>query len=77
MYLQIESKSLRLESLEFCLPEEIERSLALLTVRARHKGIAMTCHIDADVPTLVVGDPHRLQQVVLNLAGNSLKFTHK
>jgi two-component system sensor histidine kinase/response regulator len=76
-YIQIEAKNLRLESLHFSLPDEIQRSLALLGVRASDKGIEMTCHVDEKVPTMVVGDPHRLQQVLLNLAGNSLKFTHK
>lgn len=60
----------------FALREEVGQSLALLQKGAREKGLQLSCHVSEGVPGRVVGDPLRLRQVLLNLAGNALKFTH-
>jgi PAS domain S-box-containing protein len=72
---KIESGKLELESAPFSLRRLLEQTASVLSVRARQKGLSLSCHIRDDLPQMVVGDRTRLQQVLLNLAGNAIKFT--
>jgi PAS domain S-box-containing protein len=72
---KIDAQSMQLEGIEFGLREEVKQSLSLLEVRAREKGIAMSCEIKEEVPNGVIGDPMRLRQIIMNLVSNALKFT--
>ena len=72
---KIESDSIQLESTSTS-PAGIVRDVATqLFPKARERGIALTVHIGGGVPEQVFGDPLRLRQIVLNMAGNALKFT--
>jgi PAS domain S-box-containing protein len=72
---KIEAKRLELERVDFDLREAVGNAAKLLAVRAAEKGIELACHIDADVPEVLVGDEGRLRQVLLNVMGNAIKFT--
>eukprot|EP00897_Mesotaenium_endlicherianum_P003575 jgi/Mesen1/3245/ME000187S02401 len=74
---KIESQNLELEALRFNLRLHLDDALALLEVVSREKGLQLTCDIDERVPEVVVGDPVRVRQVLLNLISNSIKFTTK
>jgi hypothetical protein len=74
---KIEAGRLELETIDFGLATAVEDVLDLLAERARSKGLELGCAIHADVPAVVNGDPGRLRQILLNLVGNALKFTHE
>jgi len=73
---KIEAKKLVLEILDFDLSSLMEDFAASLALRGHEKGIEFLCAVDLDVPTLLRGDPGRLRQILTNLAGNAIKFTH-
>ena len=72
---KIEAGRLELDPIEFDLAESLQTILKTLAMRAAQTGLELICDIRPGVPKLVVGDPARLRQVVLNLVGNALKFT--
>jgi TMAO reductase system sensor TorS len=72
---KIEAGKLELEHIEFALREIIEETIEILVLRARAKGLELRCEIESSVPAAVRGDPVRLRQVLINLAGNAIKFT--
>ncbi len=74
---KIEAGKLELESIEFSLRETLGDTLLTIANRSTEKGLELALHIPPDVPDLLVGDPTRLRQIVMNLAGNAIKFTEK
>ncbi|MCA1456395.1 response regulator [Bradyrhizobium sp. BRP22] len=74
-YSKIEAGKIDLESRPFALSKLIEDITELLAPRAEAKGIEIAAYIDERLPMDVVGDAARLRQVLLNLAGNAIKFT--
>ncbi|MEO6785338.1 MAG: response regulator [Chthoniobacteraceae bacterium] len=74
---KIEAGKLDLERTEFSLRELLGETVTTLAPRAQNKGIELLLHIRPEVPDIIIGDPHRLRQVIVNLVGNSLKFTER
>ncbi len=72
---KIEAGKLELESIQFSLRETIGNTLLTIAHRAAQHGLELACHIPPNVPDSLVGDPMRLRQIVMNLAGNAIKFT--
>ncbi|MEA2039394.1 MAG: response regulator [Thermodesulfobacteriota bacterium] len=74
---KIEGDMLELEQIDFNLNNAVEDTVKSLAYLAHKKGLELACRIHRDVPVALMGDPGRLRQVIVNLAGNSLKFTEK
>ncbi len=73
---KIESGKLRLEKIGFSIEKVINESLATLQHLAKAKNISLRKEIAPDIEDLIVlGDPIRLKQILINLAGNGVKFT--
>jgi two-component system sensor histidine kinase/response regulator len=76
-YSKIEAGKLELEIVEFDLRELAEQLADLVAVTAQQKGLEMLLFFDPRLPASVRGDPTRLRQILLNLAGNAVKFTEQ
>lgn len=76
-FAKIEAGKLELYQIKFSLRESIEETIKTLTIRAHQKGLRLLYIVDSGVPDLLVGDTGRLRQILVNLIGNSLKFTEK
>ncbi|MGJ4992845.1 ATP-binding protein [Bradyrhizobium sp. HKCCYLS3077] len=76
-YSKIEAGKLALEAQPFSLAALIEEITELLAPRAQAKQLEIAAYMDERLPTFVTGDAARLRQVLLNLAGNAIKFTSK
>ncbi len=72
---KIEAGKLELEILDFDLRALLDDFAGLMALRAQDKGLEFICAAAPDVPANLTGDPGRLRQVLLNLAGNAVKFT--
>jgi len=74
---KIEAGRLELEAIDFDPRQLAESVVELLAEPAQRKGLDLVYAVDAAVPPAVHGDPGRLRQVLLNLAGNAVKFTER
>jgi two-component system, sensor histidine kinase and response regulator len=73
---KIEAKKLDLEEIPFVLRDDLGDCIETLAFRGHAKGLEIACHVKPDVPDHLIGDPGRLRQVIVNLVGNAIKFTH-
>jgi two-component system, sensor histidine kinase and response regulator len=72
---KIEVGRLSLDPIEFNLRDHLGQAMKSLALGAHQKDLELACFVPPELPEFVVGDPARLRQVVLNLAGNAIKFT--
>ncbi|HTB19633.1 MAG TPA: response regulator [Bryobacteraceae bacterium] len=73
---KIEAGRLELNLVRFNLRNDLEEAVRALAVRAHEKGLELLCEWGAGVPDYVIGDAVRVRQIVVNLLGNAIKFTH-
>ena len=74
---KIEAGKLDIEILDFDLRTTVEDTAEMLAMRAADVGLELICQINPVVPSHLRGDPGRLRQIITNLAGNAIKFTHE
>jgi len=74
---KMEAGKIELDYLSFNLRKSLGDVGKTLAVKAQQKGLEFIFDVDPEVPTNVVGDPARLRQVLVNLIGNSIKFTER
>lgn len=72
----IESGKLKFEKIGFNVSDLLRSLVETYGVQAREKGIALTYHLDPATEKILIGDPVRLNQILINLIGNAIKFTH-
>ena len=76
-YSKIEADKLELEIIDFDLRLTIEDMIDVLSITASQKGLELACEVHHEVPSRLRGDPGRLRQILINIAGNAIKFTEK
>ena len=74
---KIEARKLEIESVAFNLRDALGDILQAMGHRSEQKGLELAYEVSHDVPDMVVGDPGRLRQIIVNLVGNAIKFTDK
>lgn len=74
-YSKIESGKLQFEKIPFNLRELIKSTCTMLEIKAKEKGIGLRYDVDERIPKLILGDTVRLNQIIVNLTGNAIKFT--
>jgi signal transduction histidine kinase/DNA-binding response OmpR family regulator/HPt (histidine-containing phosphotransfer) domain-containing protein len=74
---KIEAGKFDLEAIPFSLRGCLAETMKILAPRSHSKGLELACDVPAEVPDTLVGDPGRLRQILLNLAGNAIKFTDR
>ena len=72
---KIEAGKLELEHIEFSFSDLVEEVATVMELSAEDKGLELTCQTDANLESLLVGDPARIRQVLVNLTSNAIKFT--
>jgi signal transduction histidine kinase/CheY-like chemotaxis protein len=72
---KIEAGRVEVEAFPFDLRECVDLALRTLAIRAHEKGLELLGEVSLDVPATIVGDSNRVRQIILNLAGNAIKFT--
>ncbi len=74
---KVEAGKLEVDQIDFDLVNTIEDVAELMAHKAAEKHLELTCFVDPEIPAQLIGDPARVQQIVVNLANNALKFTEK
>jgi len=74
---ELEAGRIVLENKLFNLPDELKRVEDILKFKAKEKNISLKCEPMGELPEWIIGDPTRLNQILINLIGNAIKFTEK
>lgn len=76
-YSRMQTGSIQLESVAFNVRQMLDDMLSLQSIKVQDKGIVLISDVAPDVPARLVGDRGKLNQILLNLIGNAIKFTHE
>jgi two-component system, sensor histidine kinase and response regulator len=76
-YSKIEAGRITIEPIPFDLEIAISDIVELLSTRAEEKGLALIMRYAPNAPRRIIGDAGRIRQILMNLVGNAIKFTHK
>ncbi|MCX5874657.1 MAG: response regulator [Deltaproteobacteria bacterium] len=74
---KIEAGKFELAEMDFSLRDSIAQAMIAVSLQAHSKDLELVYHIPPQIPDVVVGDPGRLNQILINLLGNAIKFTLK
>jgi signal transduction histidine kinase/CheY-like chemotaxis protein len=72
---KIEDGTIKMEHLPFRPIDELMKLREILKYKAEEKGVELRCELDKEIPEVLIGDPVRLNQILINLTGNAIKFT--
>lgn len=72
---KIEAEQIDFEHISFNLRDSLVNMVKTLSLRASEKNLELICDVDNNVPEILIGDPARLRQIIVNLVGNAIKFT--
>lgn len=74
---RMEAGRFELDPQPFNLRQTLEEAMRILSLRAHERGLELACDVQPDVPDRLEGDSRRIRQIIMNLAGNSIKFTEQ
>jgi PAS domain S-box-containing protein len=74
---KIEAGRMELSPAQFCMADVLQSLATIMSVNAGEKNLELALGIEPNVPKMLMGDSHRLQQVLVNLVGNAIKFTEQ
>ncbi|NNV54226.1 PAS domain S-box protein [Limnovirga soli] len=72
---KIEAGKFNLEKIGFTLSDVIDKAFQIVSNKAEEKGLDLSIQLDSNIAPILLGDPHRINQILINLLGNSVKFT--
>jgi PAS domain S-box-containing protein len=73
---KIKAGKLTVEKIDFDINEVVENVKAIFRYRISEKGLNLKINVNENIPSVLIGDPYRLNQILVNLIGNAIKFTH-
>ena len=76
-YSKIEANSLSIEKIPFSIQKVLDKTITICELKALEKDLEFILDLSSQVPNYVMGDPNRLQQILVNLANNAIKFTQR
>ena len=74
---KIEAGKFELVDMDFSLRDSVAHAMMAVSLQAHSKDLELVYHLPPQIPDIVVGDPGRLNQILINLLGNAIKFTHE
>ncbi|WP_161796348.1 ATP-binding hybrid sensor histidine kinase/response regulator [Arsukibacterium ikkense] len=74
---KVEAGQLTLEQTSFAINQVVQQAINMTALKAHSKGLELVADVSADIPQQLVGDPLRIQQLLINLVNNAVKFTEK